>query len=99
MRCWRVLGAAAARLSLNPEPVQPYSSRVICKKLNSTHNCIIAASVIFLTVKTFETLAMGNIVSSVGLRLGIWELFSTPYSPRQMTLSMYTMLAVTALYK
>ena len=50
--------------------------------------CQLAALIIFLTVKTLETLAMGNRVSFVGLRLGISELFSTPYSPRQMTLSM-----------
>ena len=69
-----------------------YSVRV---KLNTQ----LADSSILLTVKTFVTLAMGNIVLSVGLILGIAELFITPYSPRQMTLSMYTMLAVTALYK
>ena len=62
-------------------------------------NTQLPALSILLTVKTFATLAMGNIVLSVGLSLGIAELFITPYSPRQMILSMYTMLAATALYK
>ena len=62
-------------------------------------NTQLAASSIVLTVKTLVTLAMGNIVLSVGLSLGIAELFITPYSPRQMILSMYTMLAATAFYK
>ena len=73
-------------------------SQCTCDMLEIKLNAQLAPSSI-LTVKTFVTLAMGNIVLSVGLSLGIAELFITPYSPRQMTLSMYTMLAVTALYK
>lgn len=49
-----------------------------------------------LTVKTLETLAIGNMEFDVGFRLRTSELFITPNCACQITLSLYTMLAVTA---
>ena len=88
MSCWLVRGTALVR---------PFPGPSASPALYSARALYSASSILTLTVKTFVTLAMGKTVLSVGLSLGISELFITPYSPRQMTLSMYTMLAVTAL--
>ena len=50
-------------------------------------------------MRTFDTLAIGKIVSDVGSLLLVSELFMTPNSLCQITLSIYTMLTVTAFYK
>ena len=46
-----------------------------------------------------DTLAIGKIVFDVGFLLLVSELFMTPNSLCQITLSIYTMLTVTAFYK
>ena len=50
-------------------------------------------------MRTFDTLAIGKIVFDAGFLLLVSELFMTPNSPCQITLSIYTMLTVTAFYK
>lgn len=50
-------------------------------------------------MRTLDTLAIGKIVFDVGFLLLVSELFMTPNSLCQITLSIYTMLTVTAFYK
>lgn len=50
-------------------------------------------------MRTLDTLATGKIVFDVGFLLMVSELFMTPNSLCQITLSIYTMLTLTAFYK
>ena len=72
-----------------------WKSGVFSRKIKNKKNYDVS----YLTVRTLDTLAIGKIVFDVGFLLLVSELFMTPNSLCQITLSIYTMLTVTAFYK